>query len=171
VEEMELISILEGCKTKSYLDAVGRVTVGIGFNMDRPGARKAWNKCEIEQDFDAVYDGSEELDQESIHRLFFFCWDYAIGKAAKRARELGLDYYRFPRYKQFILADIEFNTGHVHKWRKAFVYDRQHEVLFEARRKPYKLMDNRVAKIGKYYGIINTVEDARNLGLEYATNM
>ena len=38
----EYIKASEGLRTKSYKDSLGYVTVGVGFNMDSPNAKKTW---------------------------------------------------------------------------------------------------------------------------------
>jgi len=66
-----------------------------------------------------------------------------------------------------ILKDIVYNTGSLRKWRRVLLNTEPDDVLYEARRNPKELMDSRVAKIGHYYGLVDSVEHAKEIGLEY----
>ena len=62
----------EGWVPQAYQDVLGLVTVGIGFNMDRPDAREEWHQAfgQGTVDFDAVYRGERVLAQEEGRHLF-----------------------------------------------------------------------------------------------------
>ena len=51
----------------------GKITVGVGFNMSDPGARKEWNKIfenyDKKPDFDQVYNGQKELTNAQVDHL------------------------------------------------------------------------------------------------------
>jgi GH24 family phage-related lysozyme (muramidase) len=165
---VELMKRLEGIEYIAYDCTANKRTVGIGFNMEAHGARKVWDKLQIPENFDKVFNKEEELSEESAVELFYHTWRWCQRKAEERCNELGLNYNSMPEYKKFILADIVYNTGSISKWRKVLINNTPESVLYEARRNPKEIMDSRVAKIGYYFGIISSVEDAKALGIEYA---
>jgi len=169
MDDLDLMIELEGLKLLAYDCPAGFRTVGIGFNMENPNAQRVWEKLDIKEDFDKVFYKEIEISKETAIKLFNHTWKWCIKQAKKRADELGLDYNAMPEYKQFILADIVYNTGSIKKWRKVLINKEPKSVLYEARRHPYFLMDNRVAKIGYFWGIIKDLDEAHKLGLEYAT--
>ena len=59
----------EGIRPQSYTDTTGHKTIGIGFNMDTPNARKVWQQAEISTPFGKAYDGQASLSKEEINRL------------------------------------------------------------------------------------------------------
>ncbi len=165
--DIELMKRLEGFKTTAYDCTAGKRTIGIGFNMESVGARKVWDKLQIPEDFDKVFYKEQELSEDSAIKLFNKTWNWCKKQASSRASELNLDYNSMPPYKKFILADIAYNTGSVKKWHKVFIKKNPEEVLYEARRNPKEILDSRVAKIGYYFGIINSIEDAKKIGIQY----
>ena len=163
LSKQELLPILvklEGKKSTVYVDSLGYRTVGIGFNMDALHAEVIWDRLDIKEDFRLIYNGLEELSDESIEKLLYYQFQNSYYKAAKRAFKLDVDFFLLPEWHQFILADIHFNTGSVKKWYKVFKYRDPKDVIYEARRKPYNLMDSRVAKIAYHFGLLKTIDEA-----------
>ena len=167
-DEIELMKRLEGMMTTSYDCTSGKRTVGIGFNMDAIGARKVWDKLQILEDFDAVYNKKQKLSEESASRLFDKTWNWCKKKAEERCAELGVDWEPMAAWHKFVLADIVYNTGSISKWSKVVKETAPGRVLIEARRRPHEIMDSRISKTAKYFGFIDTVEDAVAMGLKYA---
>ncbi len=165
---IELMKKLEGIKYIAYDCTANKRTIGIGFNMESYGAKKVWDKLQIPEDFDKVFNKEQELSEESAIKLFNKTWKWCEKKATQRADKLGLHYTSMPDFKRFILADIVYNTGSISKWRKVLLNKGPRDVLFEARRNPKEILDGRVAKIGYHFDIVKDLEDAHNLGLEYA---
>jgi len=132
--------------------------------MDAVGAMKIWDDLNIAPDFANVYNGSAMFDKYNGMILFEHFWTRAEIQAEDRAKELGLVYADFPEWKKFILADIVYNTGNIRNWTKVFTETEPDKVLFEARRKQEEI-DGRVAKIGHYFYLINTLKDAHKIGL------
>ena len=169
---MQSFSTVEGYRTKAYKDSQGLTTVGVGFNMEQTGAQKIWEQAGVDQDFEAVKSGKEELSDQNIEKLLSVTLSDSESKAQARAEELGLKWEELPDWHQAILTDIAFNTGSVKGWRKVFLNTDPIEVLREARRreggKHTKGMDNRVARIGLSLGLITSVEEARAAGLTLA---
>ena len=164
----ELIKILEGYEKKVYEDTEGLRTIGYGFNMDDSIAKRIWNELDIEEGFEDIYEGKIEISDKSAEKLLESYWDNAARLARKRARELNVAWYALPEWHQFILTDIAYNTGSVSSWKKVFEKIDATDVVYEARRIPKQVMDNRVCKIAKWFGIYDTVEDCIEGGLEYA---
>jgi len=98
-------------------------------------------------------------------------WNSAFITANKRALELGVDLYNEPFYKQVLVTDIQFNTGKINKWKKVFIEKESVRVLYESRRHPEKLMDNRVYRLGFELGIVSSVEEAKRIGIEFAKGL
>lgn len=48
----------------------GKITIGVGFNMDAQGAREIWSIALPEVDFDSARSGQKELSNDQIKRLF-----------------------------------------------------------------------------------------------------
>lgn len=70
----------EGNSPVSYVDSTGHKTVGTGFNMDAPNARKLWGRAGVPESFDSVYNGTAVLSPASDAKLFG-----VTGKAALQA--------------------------------------------------------------------------------------
>jgi GH24 family phage-related lysozyme (muramidase) len=95
----------EGSKTKVYLDTEGHPTVGVGFNLDRPGA-----KAKIEAlglSFAQVKSGKQELTQEQITKLLEDDLDVAI----RDAKSLFPNFGDLSDVRQRVLVDMTFNLG------------------------------------------------------------
>ena len=164
---IELMERLEGLELKAYDCTAGKRTVGLGFNMDASGARSIWERLNISEDFDKVHSRQEEIKESTATVLFEDFWVRCKARASRRCTQLGLDYESMPEYKRFILADIVYNTGSISNWTKVITNTEPRDVLYEARRNPKPIMDSRVAKIGYYFDIIGSVEEAKQLGLVY----
>ena len=62
----------------------GKITVGIGFNMDNEkGAREEWREAEICKSFDEVRSGKIKLTKEEVTQLFNVSIDNRIAKLKK----------------------------------------------------------------------------------------
>ncbi len=79
----KFIAESEGVRTRAYDDATGLpisgesrkqglVTVGVGFNMERPDARDVWFKAtgRSDKEFDEVYAGKRRVTQDEARKLF-----------------------------------------------------------------------------------------------------
>ena len=94
--KLRYIALLEGEKKYAYDEAigpknpykyaseifsaarkpVGKITVGAGFNMDRPEARAEWESIfGDELDFDKVYRGKKQITDDQILRLLKYSVD------------------------------------------------------------------------------------------------
>lgn len=167
--EYELMTILEGNRSLAYDDTKGFRTVGIGFNMDSDYAKTIWNIIlNIPEDFNTIYNKEQELSEQSINTLFHYMFDKGKKSVQTKCEDLGIDYYKLPKWHQFVLNDIKYNTGSIKHWHKVFIETEPKKVLYEARRHPYEMMDTRVCKIAHYFNFSNTVEDCKKIGLRYS---
>lgn len=168
MNEYELMKILEGSKNIAYDCSKGFRTIGVGFNMEQIDARLIWHKLKIPENFDMVFHKNQQLSEDSTKILFDYIWSSNVNQAQARAKVLGLDYDKMRGFHKFILADIAYNTGSVSGWKKVFSNTKAVDIMYEARRHPKSMMDTRVAKIAYYFGIIDSLEDAHRVGLNYA---
>ncbi|MGC0372455.1 MAG: hypothetical protein DGJ47_001168 [Rickettsiaceae bacterium] len=104
--KLKYIALFEGEEKRAYDDAVGpknpykyasdifsagrtpvgKITVGAGFNMDRPEARAEWESVfGGELDFDKVYEGKKQIEDHQIIKLLKCSVD-------PREKELGCKY-------------------------------------------------------------------------------
>lgn len=60
----------EGLRFNAYNDHLGNRTVGVGFNMDSPNAKRVWKGAGISRSFDDVYNGADQLDESDATKLF-----------------------------------------------------------------------------------------------------
>ena len=96
----------EGYRDKVYLDSKGNPTIGVGFNLNKPGAR---GKIEgVGADYDAVLDGSQRLNDRQIKTLFDNDMNEAVGCASSWLRS---NWHALGSDPQSAVADMAFNMG------------------------------------------------------------
>ena len=89
----------------------GRKTVGVGFNMDRDNAIEVWWKVlgEDETHFREVYDGTRELTDTQVQKLF----EYDIKDHARRARIWFPDLDERSEVERIAIVNMVYqNVGH-----------------------------------------------------------
>jgi lysozyme len=94
----------EGKKAKVYKDTEGNPTVGVGFNLNRAGA-----KAKIEAlglNFEQVKAGKQELSEKQISKLLEDDID-----AAKDCKAVFPKFADLSDVRQRVLADMMFNVG------------------------------------------------------------
>ena len=113
----EFIAASEGSRLAAYDDATGKpvtsgkvdglVTVGVGFNMDRPDARDVWKRATGLDDkaFDEVYKGKRRITEDQARKLF----DYTVNEAESfvHNRFKGVD---LPEHQRLALVSLAFNN-------------------------------------------------------------
>ena len=116
----QMITSHEGMRTKPYLDTKNHETVGVGFNLNRPGAADAISR--VGANFHQVMAGKQQLSPAQIGQLL----DTDITSAHTSAGRFlpGLDTY--PEPVQNVLTDMAFNLGPsglsaFHKFRQALI--------------------------------------------------
>lgn len=95
----------EGLRMRRYYDSRGLPTVGVGFNLSRPGAREAIEA--VGADFDRLMSGKDSLSQNQVAALLASDARAAI----ETARSLFPDFDTYDRTRQLVLADLVFNLG------------------------------------------------------------
>ena len=101
----QMVAWAEGKEACVYKDSLGYKTIGIGFNMERSGARSVFSGCGA--DFDACYSGSKCLSDSQISCLF----QYDLKWAKKGAANCIDSYSAHKTCVQNVLIDMTFNMG------------------------------------------------------------
>lgn len=78
----------EGVHNNVYRDKMGLKTVGVGFNMEQNNAKAIWERAKIPEKFDRVFNGQQQLSNESARKLFDF-----THKASSRAAQKIVPFY------------------------------------------------------------------------------
>ena len=95
----------EGTRLQSYDDSEGNRTVGIGFNLDRAGAREAIEA--IGANFDDIYSGTAELTRNQANNLL----QQDLGTAVQDATNFLPDLNQHPARVQEAIINMAFNLG------------------------------------------------------------
>ena len=97
----------EGFRTRVYRDTVGKRTIGIGFNMDAPGARDRWVKAGVKTDFNDALNGRKTITKQEAESL------YALvkGETELQARKLVRNYATLGKHQQAALKDMVYQLG------------------------------------------------------------
>jgi len=112
----DFISREEGNRQWAYDDATSRritdvaqkqgyVTVGVGFNMDRPGARDTFTKALGPVDFDAVYSGKASLTPSQVQKLFDYTSQEAEAYVARKFQGVNIT-----EHQRLALVSLAFNN-------------------------------------------------------------
>ena len=100
----------EGTRHRSYKDSKNNKTVGVGFNLQSPGAREKITGIGL--DYDKIASGKQKLTQKQIDSLFKISMKETIRFAKKAIREnCGREIETFPKIIQLIIYDMEYNMG------------------------------------------------------------
>ena len=105
-ELYELIKDHEGYRTRVYKDTVGKPTIGIGFNLTRPDARKLITS--IGANYNNILLGKEELTDKQIRDLYDICIRIAI----KDAQTFMPSLINQPKNIKLAIVDMAFNLGY-----------------------------------------------------------
>ena len=97
----------EGFSPRVYKDTKGFRTVGIGFNMDAPGARSVWAQAGMSKKFDDILNGKQTLTAQEAERLF----QTTKRTAVDGARRLVKNYDQLGEHQQAALQDMVFQLG------------------------------------------------------------
>jgi len=104
-ELVKYLAFNEGLRTRRYYDSRGFPTVGVGFNLARPGAKAAIEAAGA--DFDRIKSGKDGLTQNQVTALLASDARAAIDAA----QSLFPDFDNYDPARQLILADLAFNLG------------------------------------------------------------
>jgi GH24 family phage-related lysozyme (muramidase) len=104
-ETAELIKKHEGIRYRCYADTTGILTIGIGFNLQKPGARARIGA--VGANYDQVASGSATLSQAQVLSLFAIDLDDAI----QDAQAVVKNFNDHPDPIQSVIVDMIFNIG------------------------------------------------------------
>lgn len=99
------ISENEGRRLQTYTDTLGHPTVGVGFNLDRVGARKTIEALGL--DFEAVRSGKVSLTNDHVDQLLAA----DVTQSQTQLRKMFPDILSFSTERQMALTDMMFNLG------------------------------------------------------------
>jgi GH24 family phage-related lysozyme (muramidase) len=94
----------EGRKNQVYNDSEGIATIGIGFNLEQPGAKEIIESLFL--NYEDVLDGLVLTDDE-IDTLF----EHSLSVVVEDAQELFPSYPQYPEGVQVVIYDLLFNLG------------------------------------------------------------
>lgn len=95
----------EGYRPHVYKDSLGIPTIGIGFNLTRPDARKIATQAGA--DYDAIVQGIDDLTDNQIKEIFKITLTIAYHDAKKWIPNFdGL-----PKNVKLAILDLSFNMG------------------------------------------------------------
>lgn len=100
-----LITKHEGKRASVYHDTVGKMTVGVGFNIDAPGAASICAMFGI--DYAGLHLGTVTLTPSQIDEIF----DYQLNKVIGQALTLLPTFNTMPDSVQAVVCDMIFNLG------------------------------------------------------------
>jgi GH24 family phage-related lysozyme (muramidase) len=95
----------EGVRYTRYFDAHGIAHIGIGFNLERPGAKEQVEALGL--DYQSVLRGKTRLGDAQVRRLF----DHDLHSAIQSARRQLPSFDRQPFVVRQIVANMVFNLG------------------------------------------------------------
>jgi GH24 family phage-related lysozyme (muramidase) len=106
------IEPFEGRRHRVYTDSRGHLTIGVGFNLDRPGAADDLQRLLPGVNVRALRRGSTRLTDAQIDRLL----EHDAARALAEARRCFDNFDSLPRTAQLILVDMTFNLGSLRRW-------------------------------------------------------
>ncbi len=112
-EAIGFIEPFEGRRTRVYRDSRGRRTIGVGFNLDRPGAADDLSQLLPGVGYRALLRGEIRLTDSQIDVLL----QHDVRRALDTARRQVKGFEHLAREAQLVIIDMTFNTGSLHKWR------------------------------------------------------
>lgn len=104
----EMLQQDEGMRYRAYKDTKGNITVGIGFNLDNPGAKAIWLHADIPESFNSIYTQETYLSTNSVVKLLNTCIDSC---RLDLEDVLHRDVTDYPDYVQLALINLMFNMG------------------------------------------------------------
>ena len=100
-----LITGHEGKKLCVYTDSKGHPTIGIGYNLDNPGARSAI--AAVGADYDSIRAGKTCLTDDQVMKLFQPAYESAV----KGARSAVRTFDSLCCNVQTVMTDMDYNLG------------------------------------------------------------
>ncbi len=97
----------EGLRLKSYKDTRGYTTVGYGFNMDNPAARKVWQEAGIKAPFQAVKRGRQALTKDEADKLAKHSYSIAFNDA----KRIYPNFNKLSENRRQALVNLSYQLG------------------------------------------------------------
>lgn len=104
-DAMEFIEDHEGIRYRTYRDSRGKKTVGVGFNLQAPGARQMLASLGI--DYRKVKSGHTTLTQDQVESLFAAKTEEALAGARRNIANFD----DLPKDIQLVVVDMIYNLG------------------------------------------------------------
>lgn len=101
----EFVASNEGLSTTMYLDTEGNPTIGVGFNLNREGAREQLEARGY--DFDALRAGEGQISEEDAMDLF----EADLKEAEEAAKRIVPKFDNLSPGRQAAFIDMAFNLG------------------------------------------------------------
>lgn len=112
-DAMRFIEPFEGRRHGVYEDSTGHATIGVGFNLDRPGAAQDIARLLPGVSYRALRRGEQRLTDQQIDTLLRHDVQRAIEVALRHVPNLN----ELPYDAQLVLIDMTFNLGSLAAWR------------------------------------------------------
>lgn len=103
---IEFIKDHEGYRPHVYKDSLGIPTIGIGFNLTRPDARKISQQAGV--NYQNILLGKEDLTDEQIKEIF----KITVGIAYQDAKKWIPNFDGLPKNIKLAILDLSFNMGY-----------------------------------------------------------
>ena len=103
----EIIKKFEGSKKRVYTDTNSekpKKTVGVGFNLDQPGARETFKKYVPDASFDNVRNGKQSLTDKQVEKLY----EGTLNEKVKKTKDIFPSYNTYPEAVQTALVNGVF---------------------------------------------------------------
>lgn len=104
---IKMLTVDEGFKDTAYRDTVGKVTVGIGFNMDDSNAKVIWKYAGIPENFELIHNKTIPITKESAWKLVNVCVD----NCRIDLHHLFPEFETYPEGVQLALINLMYNMG------------------------------------------------------------
>jgi len=102
-----LIRNHEGCEYTVYKDTKGLLTIGIGFNLEAPGAQAICQNLGI--DYAGICSGAVALTDDQVNAIF----GIQLNTAVQQAQQIVTGFDALPDPVQAVVVDMVFNMGAV----------------------------------------------------------
>jgi len=103
----DMIARHEGIRNTAYDDSMGVRTIGIGFNLEKIGARERIEKLGF--DYNKIYSGKQSINVDVAYKLMEDDIEIATSDARKY---IGSKFDELPKKAQNVLIDMSYNLGY-----------------------------------------------------------
>src|SRR5690606_30609011 len=112
-DAMAFIEPFEGRRHAAYRDSLGYATIGVGFNLDRPGAADDLGRLLPAVSYSDLRAGRQRLTDCQIDLLL----RHDAQRALASARHHVPNFNQLPRDAQLVVIDMSYNLGSLSAWR------------------------------------------------------